>query len=151
VVRIEDAGRRVVLFSPNLRYRSPGDSNMQRVLDANYPGTILFSAPVKARQKSRGTVLVDVGDLLRGDPAEFAGRLGEGPGSYGLDKGATYVDRLTSLPENLVVRTAYRLNRNGSAPTGPASVPFAVNYNLSALPEDGAYKPRVADERVGYF
>jgi hypothetical protein len=142
---------RILVVQPNIDFRSPGDPVMQRALDKNYPAALLASLEIKARQKSRGTYLIDVGELFRGDIAEVGPNyLGEGPGSYVIEKPSAYVDSLKMFPENLVVRTMYRLNRVGNVPTGPRSMPFAVSYNFSVVPESG-YVPRIADERVGYF
>lgn len=137
---------RVQFMMPVTSHRAPDDPAMRRTLERAFPETILGSFEIKARRD--GTLLVDVTDFFKSDIAGAGARFGQGPGSYGFDRSSTYLDSLKSFPQNLVVRTMYRMNRVG--PGEPRSFPLAISYNLSQLPEDG-YQPRISDARVGYF
>jgi hypothetical protein len=140
---------RIVLLQPTLNFRSPKDVPMQRTIDRGFPATIVASLPIVARQRSRNSYLVEIGAFLRSDIADFTSALGQGPGSYAIDRSFTYLDSLKVFPDNMVARTAFRLNRVGSGP-GDRSLLFFVSYNFSELP-DTDYRPRIGDIRVGYF
>ena len=140
---------RILFVEPNLDLRAPGDPASERTLRRGIPDVILASFDIKARQPERNAYLIDLTTWLKSDIGEFSTALGQGPGSYGIDAPFTYLDSVKNLPENLVVRTGYRLNRLG--PTGgPRSLPFFVSYNLSVLPSTD-YVPRIGDARIGYF
>jgi hypothetical protein len=147
-MRVTDDSR-ILFVQPNLDYRAPGDPAMQRTTQRGFPETILGSFEIKARQKDRNSYLIDVTPWFKSDIGEFSGGLGQGVGSYNIDPSYTYLDSIKNLPENLVIRTAFRLNRIGPV-GGPRSLPFFVSYNVSILPETN-YLPRIGDIRVGYF
>lgn len=141
---------KLLVVEPNLFYRAT-TPEMKRTVERGIPPTILFTTDIKARQEDRKSFLIDAAAFFKTDIAEFAGGLGQGPGSLAIDGGFTYIDSLKVFPENAVIRTMYKLNRVGGPNFGgPRAVPFAVSYNLSSLPET-SYKPRLSDPRVGYF
>jgi hypothetical protein len=139
---------KIALISPNINFRSPNDEPSRRALERTYPGTMLQSFDIKARQPERKSVLLDIGDFLRSDIAEAAGRFDRA--GYTLDRAGSYVQQLKVLPQNIFVRTVYAANRKAPVGPGPRGFPFAVGLDLSFLPQT-SYRPRVGDTRVGYF
>ena len=143
---------RIVFIEPNLEARAPKDKAMQRTAERGYPDTILQSFDIKARQKERNSYLIDVTDWFKSDIPDISGRFAPGPGrpsGYAFDRPYAYIDSLKSFPENIVIRSMYKLNRAGNGP-GERAYPFAISYNLSALPQTD-YVPRFSDIRIGYF
>ncbi len=143
---------RILMIQPNLEYRAPSNAESARTLRRAITQNVLASFDVKARQKDTKSVLIDVSSLFKSDFAEIGPNLGSPQMGYAMDQADTYVDSIKAFPDNIVVRTMYRLNWHG--PSGrveaPHSIPFAVSYNITMLPDDG-YQPRIADTRVGYF
>jgi hypothetical protein len=158
-VKPGDEGK-MLFVQPYLDSRAPANPEMRRTIARTFPDTILRTLEVKAKQKDRKSVLLDVTEFFKSDIAGFSARfsprpglpaqLGGGGGGASLDGQFTYIDSLKNFPENLVVRTQYKVNPSGPGAAG-RGLPFAVSYNLSQLPEDGGYMPRIADARVGYF
>src|SRR5262249_22590336 len=93
-------------------------------------------------------VLIDVSDLFKADVADLGPRFDRA--GYALDRTGSVIDQLKVLPENVIVRTVYQANRKAPTTAGPRSFPFAVSFDLYALPES-SYRPRLGDTRVGYF
>jgi uncharacterized protein DUF4953/uncharacterized protein DUF5117 len=156
--KVDDS--KILVLQPNIDYRAPGDAPTRRTLERTYPATVLESFEIKARQPERKSLLVDVSDLFKADIADLGMRLDRA--GYSLDRGSSYIDQLKVLPENVIVRTVYQVNRKAGPPggpaarprapgaTGPRSFPFALSYDLYALPKT-SYRPRIGDTRVGYF
>jgi hypothetical protein len=143
-----DEGR-IVFFRPNLNHRST-KPEPTRMIERSFPDTILGSFDIKAKQADRKSVLIDVSTLFKSDFADLGAQLDDGSGGgYAINPGSSYIDQLKVFPENAVIRSVFTIMRKRPF-GGPKSVPWAVSYNLSALPETG-YKPRLGDPRVGYF
>ena len=124
----------------------------RRGIERSFPNEILGTFEVKAHQAERKSVLIDVSSFFKSDVAELSATLDAGPaGGYLIDPSGSRVDSVKNFPENIVVRTVYRAVRKSPPGTGPKSVPWAVSFNISSLPENNGYRPRIGDPRVGYF
>ncbi len=147
--RIVDEGR-VQIVTNDFQNRAPNSPEAQRALNREFSDEILYNLEIKARDKTRKSILLDVSSLFKTDVAQISENFrGLGFG-YGLDVSNSYLDGIKVMPENAVIRTVHRLSWQGPSIGAPKSVPFAVSYNISALPVDG-YKPRLGDQRIGYF
>lgn len=144
--KVDDS--KILFIQRNLGIRAPTDAPTRRSLERAFPGTILQSFEIKARQPERQSVLIDVSDLFKTDIADLGGRFDRA--GYALDRAGSYIDQLKVLPENAIVRSVYQANRKGPAGAGPRSFSFAVSFDLYTLPTT-SYRPRLGDTRVGYF
>ncbi|MBC8142303.1 MAG: zinc-dependent metalloprotease [Armatimonadetes bacterium] len=162
VFQFEKMDDRVFLTVPNFLFRST-KPEMARAVRRSYADGYLQAFKIEAKQESRKSVLIDVSDFFRGDISQvsqlFSGGgspFGGGAGSgYSLDRDKTFIKEIKNFPENLVVSTQYHFQKGGRAFSGALadarSAPITVIYNLSALPKDTDYKPRLSDPRIGYF
>lgn len=149
-IRIVDDAR-VQWITNNFQNRAPDSPEAQRALNREFSDEVIYTMDIKARDRARKVILLDVSSVFKTDVAQIGDSLRSFGFGYGLDVSNSYIDQLKDLPDNFVVRTVHRLNWQGPANFGaPKSVPFAVSYNVSVLPMDG-YKPRLGDTRVGYF
>jgi len=137
------------MVMPNLYHRSTKPET-KRTIERSFPDNILYTFEIKAQQPDRKSLLIDVSDIFKGDVADIGSALSGPDGGYGIDGSKSFVDQFKIFPENVFVRTVYTLQRRGPDPSTPKTVPFAVTYNLSELPDTG-YRPRLGDPRVGYF
>lgn len=83
--------------------------------------------------------------------AELSSTLGAG--GYALDPTHAYLDAVKNFPENTVLHTVLSLTRR-TPPTGgpsPKTVSWLISYNLSEIPVNDGYRPRLGDSRIGYF
>jgi len=132
------------LIQPNLNHRATNPESL-RTIKRSFPDGIVDNYEIKARQPERKSVLIDVSNFFKSDIGDISQALS----GYMVNPMAASVDTVKDFPENVVVRTVFTLNRT-TPMSGPKSVPWAVSYNLSELPETG-YKPRMGDPRIGYF
>src|SRR5262249_54033879 len=123
-----------------------------RGIERSFPYEIMGTFDIKARQPERKSVLIDVTGMFKSDVGELSTALDGGPlGGYGIDPSGSRIDTVKNFPENFVIRSVYRAVRKGPPGTGPRSVPWAVSFNISDIPENDGYRPRLGDPRVGFF
>jgi len=137
---------RVELHQPNLAHRG-NTAESQLGIKRTFPDTVLGSFDVVAKQPDRRSILIDVSSFFKSD----VGDLSTAVDPFGLDPSGTRIDSVKDFPENFVVRTVYQLARRGPANGDPKTTQWAVSFNISDLPENDGYKPRLGDPRVGYF
>lgn len=148
IEKVDDG--RLIFVRPNLAHRSTV-AEVNRMIDRSFPNEILGSFDIRARQPERKSYLIEVGSFFKSDVSDLSATIEGGGMGYAFNPAQTYIDQLKVFPENAVVRTVYGLSRRGPAGSTPKSVTWAVSYNLSALPENDGYRPRLGDPRVGYF
>ena len=136
----------IQLVSPNLAHR--GNTRESQVgIARTFPDTIMNNFDVLAKQPDRNSVLIDVTRFFQSDVDDLSAAVD----SFAIDPSGSRVDTVKDFPDNFVVRTVYQLRRKGPAGADPASVPWAVSFNVSDLPTDDGYRPRLGDPRVGFF
>lgn len=160
---------KIYMAVPNTNFQAAPGSPTERALQRSMPPlSYLQTYKIEAKQADRKALLIDVSEFFKSDflgiGFAFSGippipglQMAPG-GGMGLDREKTYVLSVKNFPENLVVTSQYHFVRGLSptllsAPTlgDPRSAPVKVTFNLSTLPVDNGYKPRLADARVGYF
>lgn len=130
LLRLERQGDQLILVEPNIFYTASGD--LKPIVDKSYPDAVLGRFPILAESQT-GDVLFDLKAFLESQAGEFVG-------TSRLPKELVQVSRAKSFPDNSIVEILFR---------GKDST-VGVFYNIGKLPPAG-YKPRVADQRVGYF
>jgi hypothetical protein len=111
-----------------------------------------------------GEMLIDLKDfLISRDPANLGQSFSWALSGYSLNSEASYLGDLKTFPQNAELETILGYSGGGGGPflslfsPGLESLPdsrgftLRVRYSLSPLPQNPAYQPRPADERVGYF
>ena len=155
---------KLLMVVPNTYFKAD-NPELARAMKRSFADGYIGSFKVEAKQAERKSLLIDVSEVFRGDLAQISAAFSGGAlipglpsagGGFGLDREKTYVDTVKNFPDNLVVTTQYHFQRGGmrassGALADPRSAPFAVTYNLFALPTDNGYVPRLADPRIGYF
>ena len=137
LVRWELQGKQLLLVEPAVGYSAKNGTPLSRSVERTFTESILRAVPIVGRGPS-GSYLVDLSSIFKSDLAQLGrtfGRL-----KVPLSRWAT----AKSFPENseLAVDLAYQ--------RGERAQRMRVHYSLRKLPQTG-YKPRLADDRVGYF
>lgn len=138
---------RIQLLMPNLAHR--GNTFESKLgIQRSFPDAILATFDIAANQAERKSMLLDISNFFKSDIAD----LSTAADPWGMDPAGSRVDTVKNFPENFVIRTVYQLQRKGPANgMDPRSVPWAVSFNVSQIPENDGYRPRLGDPRVGYF
>ncbi|MBN2559883.1 MAG: zinc-dependent metalloprotease, partial [Phycisphaerae bacterium] len=132
--------KKLVLMRVDPRYVEGGDKPIADVIKRSYGGDVILKAIDIITMKGNDPV-VDLDGLFK---ADFFGisRFGGGTVDPGLSKWAEY----KAFPENVELTADLAMMRSG---TGRRNL---FHYSLSKIPASAkGYKPRIADDRVGYF
>jgi hypothetical protein len=127
---------RIAIIQPELSVRSSGDKSSKDSVDTIFTDTVLLDTPIIATGPN-GQPVIDLDDLLVGNASKIVGSV-----ARGANKKLSSITKAKSFPKNLEV--AFEM------PTSGGNFK-TIHYSISEVPERGSYKPRKADERVGYF
>jgi Met-zincin/Domain of unknown function (DUF5117)/Domain of unknown function (DUF5118) len=160
VVAWELRNNRVYLRDINFSMTARPDSPIaEAVKDANND-TIILAFNVAAYHD--GDPVIDVGRLFNTDVPEISAR--QHLGATAFDASRSFVDHISTFPENVEVEATATYTRTGNA-TGAAggrggglgvaamrgnSATVVLHHSMVRLPEH-PMMPRLFDERVGYF
>ena len=128
-------GNRVALIQPNFSVRSTGDSESKSGRDRVHTDRVIVDMPIVAQEN--GSLIIDFTKLFVNDSTKFFG-----PQTRGANTNLTSLMKAKSFPENVELAWEMPL-RSGKFAT--------LYYSIRLIPENNGYKPRVADERVGFF
>jgi hypothetical protein len=124
----------------------------EAVVNSNFE-PVLFSFPIKAFNKDTTAVVIDATSLFSTDvkPLGFPQFYRKRYGVTRIDKTRSYIDRVSSYPENIEVRHvktyfAGKPPSNGSV----GSISVEMSNSMILLPKV-PMKRRYFDERVGWF
>ncbi|MEH1972887.1 MAG: zinc-dependent metalloprotease [Nostoc sp.] len=138
----------------NVNFRTREGDPQVRSLARSFSDSVLYTISIKSIHPQRKTLLIDLGDLLLTDLAGLSASLG-----VPATTDQSYFGTAKAFPQNLEVESV--LNYSGSVDRDSELASFAsladnrgftlrVHYSLSQLP-DQDYRPRLADDRIGYF
>ena len=127
---------RLALIQPNLETRSTGDAESKSSVDRLFTDRVLLDVPIVTFIPKGGPV-IDLDNLLVANASKFFGRDASGinPKLFKLRTAKTF-------PQNIEV--AYEVPMAGG-------ILRTLHYSISLIKPNKEYKPRVADERVGFF
>jgi hypothetical protein len=145
---------------PNTYFRTRAGDPQQRSIDRSFSDSVLASLPIKSIHPKRKTLLVDLGPMLLNDFASLSPVVSwmlETP--YSIDASKSYFGPAKAFPFNVEIESVYGFS-GGSEEGGSSYVnalpdsrglTLRVHYSWSELPKNNPYRPRLADDRVGYF
>lgn len=131
-------GRRVALIQKNTETRSEGDAESKRSVSRLFTDQVLVDLPILTMDGP--SPVIDLDDLLVAESAKFFGPADR------INPRLVAFTRSKAFPNNIEV--AFEApNMEGKLQT--------LHYSISLVPDrtdaNYRYKPRMADERVGYF
>jgi len=160
IVSLEIHENKVFLVQKPHRYRAEEGTPQQRAVDLTYSDSVLEVAGVDAVH-SEGYILIDVYSWFVGDLSNISHEIRKAVGSStstlgraSLDRNRSNLELVESFPENTNIQA--RLTFRNQESTGPRTVadsrfiPVSIFYSMAKLPDD-PMKPRLADDRIGYF
>jgi hypothetical protein len=149
VWQFRKAGENIQLVRRNVRFTADRGSPTERAVKVAYTDSVLFSLPVKT-VSPQGAFVVDLTPVFMSDLPQIGFVL---PGfSFSANK-STW-SNIDVLPKNLELGVAATYASSGLA--NIESVPDTrgvtvnIHYSISELPQT-SYRPRLADDRIGYF
>lgn len=128
--------KRLAMIEPQIDTRSTGDPESKASVTRNFTDRVVLDVPIVAMGPGGGPV-IDLDALLLDHAEKFFG-----PGARNLNKSLATVPHCKAFPENVEVTMR--------VPTAQG-VLTEYHYSMSVIKDNPEYKPREADERVGYF
>ncbi|MAB83791.1 MAG: hypothetical protein CMJ24_10220 [Phycisphaerae bacterium] len=129
-------GKRLALVEPNFSTRSTGDAQSKSGHKRVYTDRVILDVPILSMGPGGGPV-INLSDLFLGRSSSFFGGR-----TRGANTKLAKTVKAKSFPKNVELAFEMPLS-NGRFGT--------IYYSLAEIPENTGYKPREADERIGYF
>ncbi len=154
----EKIGKKIFFKHKNVYFRADEDAAIHRAVDRGVSDSILGAVTIEGQpHPETGAVLVDPSSLFIQDIALigyiFSEHIKEV--TYDFDSDNSYFGTLTNFPGNTEIDVVLHFRTDApkvNAYTLPdyRSFQHTYHYSLCELP-DSDFKPRLADDRVGYF
>lgn len=149
VWKFRKVGKKVHIIRRNVRFKANKDTPEASAVRNAYTDSVLFSLPIVTKGPKGGD-LVDLSPVFMSDLPQISFTL---PGfSFSASKSTWGAVKGFDDNVELEVAATYASSGRVSFDTVPDSrgVTLTVHYSVSKIPTTG-YKPRLADDRVGYF
>jgi len=124
---------RMVLMTPEVETRATEEQEIKASVRRLFTDRVILDVPIVTTGPS-GQPVIELKDLLAGRTREFFGTAGNA-------RLAT-LKSAKAFPENIEI--SYEMPGEGGRLQ-------EFHYSISRIPDSNGYKPRLADERVGYF
>ncbi|MSR40389.1 MAG: DUF5117 domain-containing protein [Phycisphaerales bacterium] len=126
-------GNRLALVEPQLEVRSTGEQTSKDSVRRIFTDTVILEVPI-ACMGPNGQPVIDLDAMLVGQSQQLAG--------ISLNVRLAKLSKLKSFPQNLEIAI--------EAPDQGGTFK-SLHYSISQLPDNPDYKPRLADDRIGFF
>ncbi len=153
-------GNKLQFVVPNVFFRTrPGDP-LQRSIKRSFSDSVLQALTIRSIHPQRKSLLIDLKPLFLSDLPQLSQFLAEMLGStYNVEAGKSSFGPVQVFPLNVELESDYGITGAIGAQPPPflSALPdsntfnLRVRYSLSQLPANHDYRPRLADDRVGYF
>jgi len=127
---------RLALIVPQMEVRSTGDQESKDSVNMIFTDRVLLDVPILC-DGPNGQPVIDLDALLVGQATKFFGN-----SARGLNGNLTAIKEAKAFPENI------ELSFEGPVSNGTMKT---FHYSISKIEGTPGFKPREADERVGYF
>lgn len=142
-------GDKLHVIRRNPRFRARAGSPEAEAIKIAYSDSVLYALPILTKTDSGGD-LVDFTRVFLSDDEQVGREIG--PGFFFAADRSTF-GKVKSFPMNVEVEVAAvysGMGRNLETVADTRGVQVQIHYSISPLVSNG-YKPRVADDRIGYF
>ncbi|HWL07843.1 MAG TPA: zinc-dependent metalloprotease [Planctomicrobium sp.] len=142
---------KLFIYQRNVRFRAKPNTPEAAAVDLAYSDSILYSLPILTKTPT-GAILVDLTSVFMNDELQIGSAIGSG---FRFAQDRSTLTKIKAFENNveLQINAVY----SGSTPIDSVpnsrGVQVGVHYSVSVLPAVGTngFKPRLADDRVGYF
>lgn len=151
-------GKTVRLFEKNTGYTAKPGTPEGRSVAKSFMDSMIATAKIASKpHPEKKSILVDPAELFVNDLPGWAPDLNQiySPTIYRFDRPNSNIGPVKAFPNNVLLEVwLHYVTDNPRAPTltlaDSRSIPIVMKYELSSMPESD-YKPRVGDDRLGYF
>src|SRR5262245_296502 len=139
-------GEKLHVLRRNVRFRANPGSPEANAVKLAYSDSVLYALPIMTTTPSGG-MLVDMTRIFMSDDENIGRSIGM---SFAADR-STWA-KVKAFPHNVELQVAavYAGGRDFDTVADARGAQVNVHYSISRLPQND-YRPRVADDRIGYF
>jgi hypothetical protein len=147
---------KIELVTRNPYFRGEKGTPLGRMVDLGFRESVRQTFAIVSRDEAAGRYLVDATGLFLSDWPGLGDVLPQIYSNvrFNLDRSRSTLMSVKSFPQNVEVEVDLTFAASSPIPSmtipDEKSLPIAYHYSLLALPDE-PMKPRVADDRVGYF
>jgi hypothetical protein len=149
VWQFRKAGDRILIVRRNVRFTAKNGSPADKAVKLAYTDSVLFSLPIATMGPSGGYV-IDLTPVFMSDLPQISQVLR----GFVFSPSKSLWASTKAFKDNIELQVAATYASSGASELESVAdsrgVTINVHYSISALPSTG-YKPRLADDRVGYF
>jgi hypothetical protein len=149
VWQFRKAGEQIHLVRRNVRFTADKGSPTARAVNVAYTDSVLFSLPIITKSPEGG-IVVDLTPVFMSDLPQISMVL---PG-FSFSQPKSSLAEVSGYPKNVELQVAATYASSGASDIDTVAdtrgLTINVHYSISELPQT-SYKPRLADDRVGYF
>ena len=141
--------KRMALIQPNISVRAGGDKEAESSVKRLFTDRVLLDIPIVTIGPGGGP-LIDLDALLVGQARKFfgsEGRVSLSAARYGLFS----VTTAKAFENNIEVAFEVPTEQSSSFSSSSSGVLKRLHYSISEIRASSGYKPRVADQRIGFF
>ncbi len=142
---------KLFIYQRNVRFRAKANTPEAAAVDLAYSDSILYSLPILTTSPTGG-ILVDLTSVFMNDELKIGAAIGP---SFRFAQDRSTISKMKAFENNIEmqINAVYSGSTSIDTVPNPRGVQVGVHYSISVLPPVGAngYKPRPADDRVGYF
>ncbi|MBI3863208.1 MAG: zinc-dependent metalloprotease [Planctomycetia bacterium] len=140
------SGEKVHVLRRNVRFRAAPGSPEANAVKLAYSDSVLYALPIMTTTPTGG-MLIDMTRIFMSDDENIGRSIGM---SFAFDR-STWA-KVKAFPKNVELQVAavYAGGRDLDTVADSRGAQVNVHYSISLLPQ-GDYRPRVADDRIGYF
>lgn len=128
--------KRIALMAPEIATRSTGDQESKDSVEKIFTDRVILDLPIVCMGPN-GQPVIDLDDLLAGNASTFFGGSARGANTRLVN-----IAGAKAFPKNIEIAIEMPV-------AGGTLKEF--HYSISAVEGSKGYKPRVADQRLGYF
>ncbi len=145
--RFKKIGKKIHVLRRNVRFKAKSGTPEADAVKLAYSDSVLYALPILTSEQ--GGDLVDMTRIFMSDDEQIGRQIGSGF-RFAADR-STW-SKVKAFPKNVELQVAavYSGSREFDTVSDPRGIQVNVHYSISLLPSTG-YKPRLADDRIGYF
>ena len=150
---------------PNTNFRAQLGDPQERSLSQSFSDSVLVSLPIRSIHPKNKSFLIDlepliVSDVLSHLSKTLSSRIGS---PFMPDPSKSYLSKAQAFPKNIELESVFGFMGGAFSKGGfnnaldldtlsdSSAFTLKVRYSFSQIPTQNGYRPRLADERVGYF
>lgn len=145
--------KRLALIEPNITTRSTGDQESKDSVERLFTDRVILDVPIVTMAPGNSPV-IDMDALLVEQASKFFGSSvsGVNPRLVAIKTAKAFPENVELAFEAPVSGASYmsRLSSSSDSSDGSGRLK-TLHYSISLIPDSTGYRPRVADQRVGYF